>query len=551
MEVNVTTFYHVIIAGFATAVLALIFFIRYQRILSLFLWFAPVSLRTSLLKSWGERWTSMLHKDFNRTDLKSHQSHDISIRVQQQRRDKKSAHESLSQEFPIEWPLGKAIDIMQLGVTITDLKGRIIYSNPAEARMHGYTVDELIGQDLGILAPENLRHPMTVEQIKKMDTLRESVNIRKDGSIFPVRLMANVFKDNTGEPVAIVTTCEDISEYKYAAERLRRHTRELILLNHLSDSLQECEQEEDTYRMVAEVCQKLLPRDSGCLCIMDSTESRMNVVESWGNPSKRRQMSVYKVSRLHSGNHAQERPFLCPHRLYNPHQECLSIPIVASDQILGLLSLCFNHPWSDRKQTQYQQEIKAKQMLLIRLARHYALTLLNLRLREQLRIEAIHDPLTGLYNRRYMEDSLKREAYRAKRHNGHIGIIMLDIDHFKLFNDLHGHKVGDMVLRELGAFMKTHVRGEDIACRYGGEEFLLILPNATLEIARQRAEELRLNVKQLPFSSDGKSFEINVSLGVAVLPDHSFDILEVVHKSDIALYQAKNQGRDRVIVANA
>ena len=148
-----------------------------------------------------------------------------------------------------------------------------------------------------------------------------------------------------------------------------------------------------------------------------------------------------------------------------------------------------------------------------------------------------------------MEDSFKRETYRARRHNGHIGIIMIDIDHFKRFNDLYGHKVGDRVLNRLGIFLKTHVRGEDIACRYGGEEFLLILPNATLEIAWQRAEELRLDVKRLHITHKGKTFQITISLGIAALPDHGIDITEVVHLSDIALYQAKDRGRDQVVVA--
>jgi diguanylate cyclase (GGDEF)-like protein len=161
----------------------------------------------------------------------------------------------------------------------------------------------------------------------------------------------------------------------------------------------------------------------------------------------------------------------------------------------------------------------------------------------------MHDVLTGLYNRRYMEDSLERETHRAQRYNGHIGIIMIDIDHFKLFNDLHGHKVGDLVLRELGKFLKENVRGEDIACRYGGEEFMLILPNASLESSRLRAEELRCGVKSLKILHKDQEFRISISAGVAALPDHSSNIREVVDHSDLALYQAKSKGRDQIAVA--
>jgi len=434
----------------------------------------------------------------------------------------------------IQWELGQAVEIMPIGVTITDVCGKILYTNPTEAEMHGYRIEELIGKDLGILAPPDLRRPLTSEELKEIKPLRESVNIRKDGSIFPVRLIANVVKNMAGEPVAIVTTCEDISEHKQAAEKLRQHTRELSLLNHLSDALQECEQETQTYAIIVEICQKLFPEDSGCLAIMNAADSTMEVVDFWGDASHRHS----SANTTHD-----EYGLLCPHRLYNPHHECISLPIVASDEMLGLLSLCFQHASEDERQ------LKTKQMMLTRVVRHYALSLANLRLREQLKRDAIHDPLTGLYNRRYMEEALQQEASRAKRHQTPIGILMLDIDHFKLFNDLYGHKVGDVVLRELGAFLRMSVRREDVVCRYGGEEFLMILPNTSLEYAQQRAEALRDNVKQLTVSHQEKRFQITLSIGVAAFPEHGFDITEVVHRSDLALYRAKESGRDRVAAA--
>ena len=452
----------------------------------------------------------------------------------------------------LEKQLGKAVETMPLGLTITDLKGKILYTNPAEAQMHGYTVDELVGQDLGIFAPAELRNPMTTEQLRELAELRESVNIRKDGSIFPVRLLANVLKDTGGLPVAVVTMCEDISEYKRSAEQVRRHTRELSLLNHLSDALQECDKEEQSYHVVAEACQQIFPEESGCLCILKAETAHMEVVAFWGEapgPKIPLAKNTSKDPEKH-GEWGNEFSFLCPHRVYNPHHECLSQPIVTSDEVMGSLSLCFQSPSPLQTEERRSSTAKAKQAILLRISRHYALTLTNLRLREQLRVEAMHDSLTGLYNRRYMEDSLERETHRARRYNGHIGIIMIDIDHFKLFNDLHGHKVGDMVLRELGGFLKERVRGEDIACRYGGEEFMLILPNANLETSKQRAEELRHGVKSLRIPHKGQQFRISISAGVAALPDHGSNIREVLDHSDLALYQAKSKGRDRVVVAS-
>ena len=120
-----------------------------------------------------------------------------------------------------------------------------------------------------------------------------------------------------------------------------------------------------------------------------------------------------------------------------------------------------------------------------------ALSLSNLNLRETLQHQSIRDPLTGLFNRRYMDETLERERQRAARSDTSLGVIMLDIDHFKKFNDMFGHEAGDTVLEELGVLLKNHVRGSDIACRYGGEEFVLILPESPLEIVIERAELIR------------------------------------------------------------
>ena len=174
----------------------------------------------------------------------------------------------------------------------------------------------------------------------------------------------------------------------------------------------------------------------------------------------------------------------------------------------------------------------------------------NLNLRAALRAQSIKDPLTGLFNRRYLEETLQREELRAKRMGAPVSVVMVDLDHFKAFNDAHGHQAGDQVLRLAAEELRSSIRGEDIACRYGGEEFTLILPGAGLEQALARAERVRIALNQLRLAAAGRTLpSLTASLGVATLPDHGEDWAEVLQRADAALYRAKETGRNRVVAA--
>jgi len=167
--------------------------------------------------------------------------------------------------------------------------------------------------------------------------------------------------------------------------------------------------------------------------------------------------------------------------------------------------------------------------------------------REALRVQAIRDPLTGLFNRRYMGEALERELRRAEHGGQPLSMIMLDVDHFKLFNDTSGHQAGDDLLIHIGSLLQARTRREDIACRYGGEEFLLILPGAPLEAALRRAEGLRREIRESSVEHQGRSLgRISVSAGVACFPEHGTNADELLRAADMALYRAKELGRDRV-----
>jgi diguanylate cyclase (GGDEF)-like protein len=170
----------------------------------------------------------------------------------------------------------------------------------------------------------------------------------------------------------------------------------------------------------------------------------------------------------------------------------------------------------------------------------------------QLRDRAVRDALTGVHNRGYLEESLAREEARARRNGTPLGVMMIDIDHFKRINDTYGHPAGDAVLRAVGQYVMSLTRGEDIFCRYGGEEFVLIMIDTTARAVWERAEALRAGVQELAIEHDGRTIgPITLSIGVAMIPDHARDGQAALKAADAALYRAKQGGRNRVIASDA
>lgn len=165
--------------------------------------------------------------------------------------------------------------------------------------------------------------------------------------------------------------------------------------------------------------------------------------------------------------------------------------------------------------------------------------------------QSVRDHLTGLFNRRYMEETLERELLRATRKQFSLGMIMLDVDNLKLLNDCWGHAAGDLILREVSSLLFKHIRGEDIPCRYGGDEFILILPDASREVARTRAELICDHARKIHLVYEGQSLmPVTLSLGVATFPEHGVTSTEILRMVDAALYRAKSEGRGRVVVAD-
>jgi diguanylate cyclase (GGDEF)-like protein len=234
---------------------------------------------------------------------------------------------------------------------------------------------------------------------------------------------------------------------------------------------------------------------------------------------------------------------LCGH-LAGAHPESyLCLPLLTQGETVGLLHIQGLNGFTP-------ELAEPLQTLSVTVGDHISLALANIRLRETLRHQVVHDVLTGLFNRRYLEETLEREIYRGRRKGASLGLIMLDLDYFKHFNDNFGHEAGDNLLRNLGNFLAERVRREDVACRYGGEEFVLILAEASEEIVCQRAEEIRREFPKVPVWYRGRVLEsVTVSAGVAMFPEHGATGRDVLRAADEAMYRAKAQGRNRVLVA--
>jgi diguanylate cyclase (GGDEF)-like protein len=348
---------------------------------------------------------------------------------------------------------------------------------------------------------------------------------------------------------------ESNNRLRLGVDELRQHNDKMIVLNEMGDLLQSCSIAEDAYTIIKQYGERLFPEESGAIYMINNSRNIVETAVPWGkHPPKQdiftlNECWALRRGRIHLLNEGGLE-LLCPHLTAQPPLAALCIPMIAHGETMGILHLQSGLAGPDQP-NQEQAVINEVQLQLAKaMADTIALALANLKLRVSLHDQSIRDPLTDLFNRRYLEETLEREIHRAARLQRSVAVIMLDIDHFKRFNDTFSHEAGDTLLRELGVFLKQQIRGGDFACRYGGEEFILILPEISLEDLRQSAERLRKKVKELHIPYAGGALEaITLSLGIALFPVHGATGKAVVHAADEALYEAKHQGRDRIVVA--
>jgi diguanylate cyclase (GGDEF)-like protein len=347
---------------------------------------------------------------------------------------------------------------------------------------------------------------------------------------------------------------DQVVRYEELHKKTTRLNREVILLGELSESLQSCLTTDEAYNLITATGEVLFLGSSGAVCVIASSRDTVKIVASWGGVvfSDFEPKDCWALRRGRLQRFRSDQASLCTHLGNSRGLGSMCVPMMAHGEALGLLYIDIGSSPESHALEIGSEPFTAEERLARTLAEQSALALANLNMRDVLKMQSTRDSLTGLFNRRYMEESLDRELKRAVRKSSSLAVLMIDVDHFKSFNDTFGHESGDAVLRCLGTLLKAQFRGEDIVCRYGGEEFTVILPEASTDVARQRSSALCESSKQMLVQHRGQPLRsISLSIGIAVFGEHGTSGDSLLRASDAALYRAKAQGRDQVVVADS
>ena len=451
------------------------------------------------------------------------------------------------------------------------IENQVTYISQAVKRLLGYDPKQIIQSN------ENshiqwIVHP---EDQEKKYAYYDKLHYLKDGEILDLEYRVQDANKNwhwldssciifsrteTGEVAEILGIATDITLRKEAEKELQQmnqhltsrvdeltqRNKEIELLAEMIEFLQSCITMEEASHAIPNFLEKLFPDYSGAIFLKNASHDLLEIVTGWGQDIKSQSLFSPKECwalrrlRTHKVDENQAGLF-CSHISDNPYPKySLCIPLMAQGETLGIFYL--------NKEKQSDCSI-ATQQLARNVAEQLSLGFANLKLQENLQYQSIRDGLTGLYNRRYLGECLEREITRAQTSQQLIGIIMLDIDHFKQLNDTWGHIAGDYVLQQIGNFVQENIRSSDLACRYGGEELAVIIFDSSREDTYQCAEKLRQGIKNLNLEHNQQVLpQITVSCGVAVYPQDGNNVDTLINIADTALYQAKKQGRDRVFL---
>jgi diguanylate cyclase (GGDEF)-like protein/PAS domain S-box-containing protein len=496
--------------------------------------------------------------------------------------------------------LAQVLDQCGDAVIVKDLNAVVTYWNREASSLYGFSAKEAIGQPLRKLHAAELPEADYARLLERVRSGQPSSSTterrKKSGEIIRVTLKTTPLLDAEGILVGEITIARDVTamcqkeaalrsaeealqvrmtairdanrnlarqiaarreadaamrrtnlELEATVRQLESFHRDGETLSHMAELLQACAQRGEAYEIVRDTGAQLFPASPGSLFIYRESRDVLEHVTTWGRGQVSeptlvpdecwalrlgRPHFVARTGTIRCGHaHADEESYVC-------------MPVHGQGQVLGLFHIAADVGARTRRPARdTEQRLRA-------MSDRVGPALANLKLRDALRELALRDALTGLYNRRYMEDVLNREIYRAERSGKPLAVVMIDIDHFKSFNDKYGHDAGDFVLNALARAIIKSIRPSDMACRYGGEELAVVLPEASLECARERAEQMRLAIRDTNLTHLGQTLPApTASFGVAAYPTNGTKPASLLKAADEALYRAKHAGRDRVCTA--
>ncbi len=445
-----------------------------------------------------------------------------------------------------------------------DLAGKITSINKAAERILGYARAEALRMRFSqFVAPEfqQIARRMMERQIADEAPVTQELDvIAKDAGRVTLEVSNRlIFRE--GKPVEIQGIARDITERKKTEEALQQankkleawvqeleqRTREMTLLGEMGDILRACITTGEVYEVIGRIAQEIFPVQGGALFVIGPLRNIVEAVAEWGDTSQLeltftpddcwalRRGRMHWVEDTHVG-------LLCKHLQSPPPRGYLCVPMMAQSEAVGILHLT---------QPEDTRMPEAKQRLAMAMAEHIAMALSNLRLHETLRNQSIRDELTGLFNRSFMEESLELELRRAVRTQHPLSVIMLAIDNFQQISDNYGLDIGDAILRKTSVLLQSSVRKGDIACRYGGHTYVIVLTQSGFEIGRQRAGTLCHFVRTLDNDIRSEATgHISASVGLSVFPGHGQTVETLLRSAESALNRAKNSGGNCVVIAN-
>jgi len=508
----------------------------------------------------------------------------------------------LGRAEPLAREFAQVLEQCGNAVIVKDLNAVVTFWNREATALYGFSAEEAIGKPLRKLHAAELSEADYERLLARVRSGRPTSSVserhRKDGKAIRVSLKTTPLLDGDGALIGEITIATDITalhekeQALHAAQQtiqarlkaireanrslarqntarrkaeaaLRRNNLELKgtirqlesfhrdgeTLSHMAELLQSCTQRSEAYEIVRETGSLLFPESPGSLFIFRESRDVLEHVASWGTglaPEVTLAPDECWALRL-GGPHFV--PIAGTIRCGHAHagtKSYVCMPVHGQGQILGLIHIAVEVDARSRRPARdTEQRLRA-------LTDRVGPALANLNLRDSLRELALRDGLTGLYNRRYMEDALDREIHRAERSGKPVAVVMIDIDHFKHFNDKFGHDAGDFVLSALARAVMKNIRPSDMACRYGGEELAIVLPESNLKSACERAEQMRLAIRDTNLTHLGQTLPApTASFGVAVYPANGVRPADLLKAADEALYRAKHEGRDRVCNAPA